>query len=294
MIPKFEAVWNWITTLSLWRLAVLVFCSFLGFRAGTIATRSLSDWYERRPIAAHKWPETDLDSAGMKVRLKTEWSDLLRYQFEAVPRSDDYAFAFDLSASTDPSAFRFYVHLLDESGFELCSLKISPQRGVNGSGKITRLSFNGSDTACERKLYKRVTKWSVSWVAPPLLAIKSTDIDKTPKPEEKTPASHPKTTPIPSQRKSAHQAAIVPAPGDSNGQNAAEQALDELFTGYDYVETHTLETRSGMSFTIRRKGEQDVPLYWRNGDKLHIECQPHAECLIDNSRRGESVHATPH
>ena len=52
-------------------------------------------WITSRPIPAREWPRLEVEGAGVRAKLKTDWNDSVRYQLVVTPRSDDLKTAFD-------------------------------------------------------------------------------------------------------------------------------------------------------------------------------------------------------
>jgi len=201
--------------------------------------------------------------------------------------SKDFATSFDTSLRSKNDLIRFTILFYDESGFELCDTDVTPYQVVNDNDQIVELLAN-DHFYCSRSDYLNANRWSIKWVFPKLSASEA-----VPAPSTETRAtgnSKPKDT---RKNTSARK-----ANGDTTSTQVIPQDEFETLTGFDYNSGH-LETRSGKTFVVYRQGERTTAVAWDSEAlmgkqaRLHIKCDASGECLVENLRYNEAVHARP-
>ena len=107
-----------------------LFLAFVGIGAGfgvaLVATFGSIAWFASRPIPARDWPRLNVEGAGLKAKLRTDWNDSVRYQLVVTPRSDDLKAVFDDAVRSHRDSISFTLHLYDKAGFELCKKDVKP------------------------------------------------------------------------------------------------------------------------------------------------------------------------
>lgn len=277
-----------IRALGLFRLGIFAVALGIGLTVGLTAVTYGVRWYLHRPIPPKTWPEMELQSVGIKMRLKTDWNQTLRYQFSVWPISPDLARAFDAAADSHRGSVRFVVYFADTNGFNLCQFEIHPTPDLGNDGLIGAVSADDKADSCSREQYHNAVKWTVAWVFPHLASAPSI---------QPVPSSQAAPTPNPAPRR---KQLVAIARANTEVPPEPEQKLDllDFQTGFDLSTGH-LETRTSGTFLVYREGERMTALTWqtwaevsRNGQPpLHIVCQTRSDCLIENRKTNQAVHA---
>jgi hypothetical protein len=144
----------------------------IGLGLGIVGTVASVVWLTSRPIPTHDWPRLEVEGAGLKAKLKTDWNDSVRYQLVITPRNDDVKAAFDDAVQSHRDSISFTVHLYDKAGFELCTKDVKATPFVNGENRIEGLHANGTfySFECSRSNYKEADHWNLSYGFPALIA----------------------------------------------------------------------------------------------------------------------------
>lgn len=264
------SIWQRLRSFSLKKL----FLSFLGVGAGLgvaiVATVASVVWITSRPIPARDWPRLEIEGAGLKAKLKTDWNDSVRYQLVVTPRADDLKTAFDNVVRTRRDTISFTIHLYDKAGFDLCKKDVKPIPFVDAEDHFAGLHATDAfySFECSRTAYKLADRWNLSYVFPAL----------TSDPNKVTAQSNTKAGKT-----------VVPT---SNGPLEG----DDILTGFDLYSGH-METRSGKTFVVYREGEKSTALDWKiDGEvsgkqhHIHFNCKARSDCLIENSDSNQVVH----
>ena len=287
--------WQRLKNLGLKKLFLVCVGIGAGLGIGVVATFASVVWLTSRPIPARDWPRLEVEGAGLKATLKTDWNDDVRYQLVVTPRSDDLQAAFDNAVRSHRDSISFTVHLYDKAGFELCKKDVKPTPSVDADDHINELRANDTfySYECSRSNYKDADRWNLSYVFPPLTA------GGTATPELKW---YKKQAPDGTWYKT--QAASPQEAKDKLAKEIADAARhdnepteeDDTLTGFDYINGH-LETLSGNTFLVRA-GEQDIANTWNikvqvEGGKqprLHITRKTKGDCVIENTTNNQAVH----
>lgn len=294
------SIWQKLRHLSLKKLFLAFVGTGVGLGVVLVATFSTIAWFTSRPIPARDWPRLEIEGAGLKAKLRTDWNDAVRYQLVVTPRSDDLKTAFDSTVRSNRDSISFTVHLYDKAGFELCKKDVKPTPFVDAGNQLDGLHANDSFLSfeCSRSAYKDVDHWSLSYVFPALAADLPTGDAVAPglkwykkqAPDGtwyKTQAGSPQEA---KDKLAKEIAAAAATPGNVPTEG------DDTLTGFDYMNGH-LETLSGNTFLVR-PGEQDMVHMWSikvqvEGGKqpgLHISCKTKTDCVIENTTNHQAVH----
>jgi len=274
-----------------WKRLVLL-CISLGAGIGLciVGCAMAITWYLNRPIPAKQWPVIEIPAVGIKARLKTDWKDSARYQLRVVPFSAELAEPFDSSVRSNGS-IGFTIILYDKSGFQLCSTEVTPSHIVDSSDRVTELVAN-DHLICSRSDYVNAERWRMQWVFPKLSV--------------STPAAVSPATPSgPTGLKASKKPATVtdaprakPAGGNDSPASVAQDGHETL-TGFD-SSSGNLETKSGKTFVVYRTGERTTAYMWYldtaiagQQPRLRVKCDATGECLIENLKNNQAVHAKP-
>jgi hypothetical protein len=271
----------------------------LGLGIGIVATVASVLWLTSRPVPARDWPRLEVEGAGLKAKLKTDWNEAVRYQLVVTPRSDDLKAAFDDAVQSHRDSISFTVHLYDKAGFELCKKDVKPTPFVNAENRIDGLHSNDTfySFECSRSNYKEADHWSLSYVFPALIAGVPTNGTATPALEwykKQAPDGTWHKTQSASPQEAKEKLAKEIADAAQNENEPTEE--DDTLTGFDYLNGH-LETLSDNTFLVRA-GEQDIAHMWSikvqvEGGKqprLHITCKTKNDCVIENTINSQAVH----
>lgn len=279
-----------------------LFLAFVGIGAGLgvalVAAFSLVAWSTSRPLPARDWPRLEIEGAGLKAKLKTDWNDSVRYQLVVTPRSDDLKAIFDSTVRSHRDSISFTIHLYDKAGFELCKKDVKPTPFVDAGNRFDGLHANDTFLSfeCSRSAYKEVDHWTLSYVFPALTADVPIADAVTPglkwyKKQAPDGTWYKTQAASPQEAKDKLAKEIAAA-----AQDNAPTEEDDTLTGFDYLNGH-LETLSGNTFLVR-PGEQDMVNMWSikvqlEGGKqpgLHINCKTKIDCVIENTTNHQSVH----
>lgn len=248
----------------------------IGIVATIASVIAFDAWLTSRPIPARDWPHLEVEGAGLKAKLRTDWHNFVRYQLVVTPRTHDLEVAFDHAVQSHRDSISFTVHLYDKAGFELCSKDVKPTPVVGAGGRIDGLQANDTVFGCSRSNYKEADHWNLSYVFPVLTADMPTSGAAT-------------------QRESNAKAKAVTSPRPATPQENAPTEEDDTLTGFDFSSGH-LETLSGFTFLVR-EGERGVADMWDikvlNGGaqpRLHITCKTEGDCIIENVTNNQVVH----
>ena len=164
------SIWERLKAIGLKRLFLTCMGIGVGLGIGVVATVASVVWLTSRPIPARDWPRVEVESVGLKARLRTDWNDSVRYQLVVTPRSDNLKAAFDDIVRLHRDSISFTVHLYDKAGFELCKKDVKPTPFVDTGSRIDGLHANDSffSFECSRSNYKEADHWSLSYVFPAL------------------------------------------------------------------------------------------------------------------------------
>jgi hypothetical protein len=297
------SIWQKLKDISFKRLFLICVGVGTGLGIGVVATVASVVWLTSRPIPVRDWPRLEVEGAGLRAKLKTDWNDSVRYQLVVTPRSDDLKAAFAEAVQSNRDSISFTLHLYDKAGFELCKKDVKPTPFVDAENRIDGL--HSYDTfysfECSRSNYKESDHWNLSYVFPALTAAVPTGSTAT------TDLKwYKKRAPdgawYKTQAVSAQEAKdkLAKAMGDAAEPRAPKENVppeeDDTLTGFDYLNGH-LETLSGNTFLVRA-GEQDVANTWNikvqvEGGKqprLHIACKTKGDCVIENTTNSQAVH----
>jgi hypothetical protein len=239
-----------------------------GLGIGIIATVASVVWITSRPIPAREWPE--VEGAGLRAKLKTDWNDSVRYQLVVTPRSSDLKTAFDNAVRTHRDSIAFTIHLYDKAGFELCKKDVKPRPFVDDNDHYAGLHATETfySFECSRTAYKGADRWNISYIFPALTADGATQ----------------------NNAKAGLTASKATAPADTGPAEG-----DDTLTGFDLYSGH-LETRSGKTFVVYREGEKSTAEMWNiegqdsGQPQIHFNCKTRNDCLIENTKNNQVVH----
>jgi hypothetical protein len=155
------------------RLLVWILLAF-SFGAGAVVgwvllTRgSPSD--RQPPTTSRTWPDLDLAIFPIRLSLKTEWREGVRYQFRVFQQGQsqytDYDDVVDLilgpPGSSHPDIFT--LHFLSETDFELCNAEIGQDDlTLDRSSPGPDIVAHGAASECSLTEYLDARKWTVSY-----------------------------------------------------------------------------------------------------------------------------------
>jgi hypothetical protein len=134
-----------------------------------------------------------------------------------------------------------------------------------------RISGSGEIADCPKARYSQATSWKTSFNYPKL--------NEQIKTSEPAPVARQNTSTVPltnlSQVKKNSESNII---------------VTDRLTGADFL-TGAVETLSGRSLRVRREAESMTLSSWQPNDRLQLICKG-ATCLVTNTERDQSVHAT--
>jgi len=273
------SIWQRLKSFGLKKLFLICVGIGAGLGIGVVAAIASVVWLTSRPIPARDWPRLEVEGAGLKAKLKTDWNDSLRYQLVVTPRSDDLKVAFDDAVRSRRDSISFTVLLFDKAGFELCKKIVKPTPIVGAGNRVDGLQANDTFDRfeCSRSNYKEADHWNLGYRFPSLITV--------------VPAGG-----TVAQQESNVKAKAVGTPGPSTHQEMAPTEEDDTLTGFDYYEGH-LETLSGKTFLVR-EGEKSIASDWiihvqvydGRQPPLHISCKTKGECVIENTTNHQMVH----
>ena len=206
-----------------------------------------------------------MQSYGIKASLKTRWRDsALYYQLEITPSPPNTIDSFDQAVQSLHEPLRLVLYLYDDSGFEMCSYSVASSDlhlDIGPSGKTKGLNSNSIWQYCSLEHYNDSRKWRLGW-------------KRLPKVPENTSDT---------------------APNENAGVGGQKVESHELkgataLSGVSFMENQ-VDTESGQSFLIYRRGEQNTILHWEVKNKVHFECKTPFDCIIVNTTREETIHA---
>jgi len=264
--------WQRLKSFGLKKLFLVCIGIGAGLGIGIVAIVASVVWITSRPIPAREWPRLEVEGAGLRAKLKTDWNDSVRYQLVVTPRSDDLKTAFDSTVRTHRDSISFTIHLYDTAGFELCKkdVKTTPFVGTDGRYEGLHATETLYSFECSRSAYKDADHWNISYVFPALTS------DAANVTQSKTMLG-PSTPMV--------------APPDSGPLED-----DDILTGFDLFSGH-LETRSGKTFVVYREGEKSTAETWAihgqvSGEQLqlHFSCKTRNDCIIENAENHQAVH----
>jgi hypothetical protein len=289
------SIWQRLKGFGLRRLLLVCVGVGIGLGVGVVATVSLVVWLASRPMPSREWPLLEIEGAGLRAKLKTDWNDSLRYQLVVTPRSNDLKAAFDSAVRLRKDSISFTIHLNDKAGFELCKKEeVKPTPFVDAADRITGLRANDTfySLECSRSDYKKADHWSLDYVFPALTADATADrvvtIDpnkplKVLGPDKRVWTFKAGTTEEQARayfgRKGIKAPAKTSEPATAQDNTLPQPAeADDTLTGFDSYSGH-LETLSGNTFLVR-EGEKDVGSMWNikvqveggRQPRLHITC----------------------
>lgn len=280
----------------------------LGFRKGlfvgvsavyavisfVVAIVALVRWFDTRPIHLRKWPTQEIEAAGIRAKLKTDWNGAVRYQFVVTPKTSDLTKAF--SDGVETQSISFSVVFYDGAGFELCRARVANfSRVVSQDGLVVGLDANGTvpTNECSRSSYKEAASWKLNYKFP-LLNKRSLDENSAVAVESDATK---KSAPAP--KKSAPAPRLLdksPAQSSPIENGNGTPNFKDVLTGFDQFDGR-LETRSGHTFVIDREGERPTASSWRiyadvyqTTVPLLIDCKSTSDCLIQNTANNQAVH----
>lgn len=268
--PPRHSIWQRIRTFGFKRLFLVCVGVGVGMVVGLAGIAYSIVWLTSRPIAAREWPRLEVEGAGLRANLKTDWNDSARYQLKVTPRSDDLKVAFDKTVRSHRDSISFTIHLYDRAGFELCKKDVKPTPFVDASDSFTGLEANDTFLSfeCSRSSYKQADRWTLSYVFPALTA--ETNSGQALNQDNAATKGWSRTKP-------------------STQQDTPVLEGDDTLTGFDLGSGH-LETRSGKTFFVYRDGERLTALLWNTSAPIHFNCKPRSDCLIENATNNEAVH----
>lgn len=291
--------WQRLRGFGLKRLFLICVGVGAGLGIGVVATVASVLWLTSRPIPARDWPRLEVEGAGLKAKLKTDWNDSVRYQLVITPRSDDLKAAFNDAVQSHRDSISFTVHLYDKAGFELCKKDIKPTPFVNAGNRIDGLHANDTfySFECSRSNYRGADHWSLSYVFPALTAGMPTGGTATPGLKwykKQAPDGTWYKTQAASPQEAKDKLAKEIADAAQHKSTPSEE--DDTLTGFYSYKGH-LETLSGKTFLVR-EGEKDVALTWNikvqveGGEqpRLHITCKTTDDCVIEDTSNHQAVH----
>jgi hypothetical protein len=267
---RLVSIWQGLRGFGLKKLFLACAGVGAGLAVGVTATTASLIWFTSRPIPIHEWPRLEVEGVGLRAKLKTDWSDSVRYQFVVTPRSDELKGAFDRAVRTHRDSISFTIHLYDKAGFELCKKDVKPTPFVDAEDRFDRLHANETfySSECPRAQYKEADHWSLSYVFPALAADTSQN------------AATPNGRAVEGKRVASTKPSIGPETPNEG---------DDTLTGFDFSSGH-LETRSGKTFVIYRDGERYTALVWSTSSPIHFNCKSRSDCLVENIGNSEAVH----
>jgi len=213
------SIWRRLKGLTLKKLFLVSLGIGVGLGVALVATFASITWFTSRPIPAREWPRLEVEAAGLRVKLKTDWNDSVRYQLVITPRSDNLKTAFDNAIRSHRDSISFTIHLYDKAGFELCKQEgVKPTPFVDASDRFEGLRANDTFLSyeCPRSNYKEADRWSLSYVFPTLTADTSSS-----------------TIPAPNESKAKAKPLTSPAAAPSRENTPSEE--DDTLTGFDYL-----------------------------------------------------------
>jgi hypothetical protein len=164
------SLWQRLKGYSLKKLFLLCLGVGAGLGVAIVATVASVVWITSRPIPARDWPQPEIEGAGLKAKLKTDWNDSVRYQLVVRPRSDDLKTAFENVVRTHRDSISFTIHLYDKAGFELCKEDVKPIPLIDAEDHYAGVravdAFYSFD--CSRTAYKQADRWNLSYRFPAL------------------------------------------------------------------------------------------------------------------------------
>jgi hypothetical protein len=322
-----SSLWQKIKRAGLNRLLVVCVGIGVGVSVGLVAIFVSFMWLTARPIPAREWPGIELDGAGLKANLKTDWNNSVRYQLVVKPLSEGLEGAFDNAVRSNRDSISFTVHLYDKAGFELCKQDVKPTPLLGTTSRIDGLHANDTfGLDCSRSSYRETDHWTLSYVFPALgidvsldeiLAIENVNSeDRKYSYKEfadairrKYPASelyrdtpdkrlvdafvrkHPdflKSLKTENQPRQGRESSLRPAmPPDATPLEG-----DDTMTGFDLV-SGNLEMLSGKTFLVYREGERGIANRWNNfglQPPIHFSCKTKNDCLIEKPATHQTVH----
>lgn len=268
--PPHTSVWQRLRGFGLRKLFLVCLGLGAGLGIGIVATGASIIWVTSRPIPAREWPE--IEGAGLRAKLKTDWNESVRYQLVVRPRSSDLKSAFDNAVRSHRDSILFTFHLYDRAGFELCKKEVKPTAVVDADNQIEGLRSTEKlySFECPRTAYKEADHWTFSYIFPAL----TSDSDKVTA-QAKRGSGPRKAVGLPDN---------VPLEGD------------DVLTGFDLYSGH-METRSGKTFVVYREGEKSTAEDWkidgevsRKQHHIHFDCRAGSDCLIENAENSQVVH----
>jgi hypothetical protein len=101
------SVWQRLKAFGLRRLFLACLGIGAGIGVGAVTVAFCVAWLTSRPIPLRDWPSLEIESAGLKAKLKTDWNESVRYQLVVRPRSDDLKASFDDKVRTHRDSISF-------------------------------------------------------------------------------------------------------------------------------------------------------------------------------------------
>jgi len=155
----------------LFKWAVLAFSLGAGMVVGWFSLTQRPPSNTPSPPASKTWPDLDLGFPfGIRLSLKTEWQDGVRYLFRIAPmdtgRVGDFDRAADQILGSSGSSLPdiFTLHFLDAFDFELCKAEIGRAHLVLVSGYLgPNLGADGKADQCSQGEYETARKWTVTY-----------------------------------------------------------------------------------------------------------------------------------
>jgi hypothetical protein len=163
------SIWQRLRGLGLRRLFLICVGIGVGLGLAGVAKIAPIAWLTSRPIPAREWPPLELEGAGIRAKLKTDWNDFVRYQLVVTPRSDNLKTAFDDAVRSHRRSISFTIHLYDRAGFEVCKQEdVKPTPFVDVADRIEGLRANDTFRSyeCSRSNYKEADHWSLTYAFP--------------------------------------------------------------------------------------------------------------------------------
>lgn len=241
---------------ALWKRLALIGASLGVGLAAVAALVGLNiHWYYSHPRPTRKWPDLDIRAYGLKVSLKTRWRDnALHYQLKISPLSRDGIDAFDASFRSLSEPLQLSLFLYDDAGFRVCLAptdRSDVKHDLDDKGRIASLTVDATWVLCSYEHYRDSRKWNLAWKNLP--------------------------TAVPSKE-----------PNKATEVRTSEGT--DTITGVDSV-TGELDTKSGRVFFVYSSAEQYTIIPWSAKQRLHFSCRAASDCTLENTDRGETVHA---